>query len=93
MRKEVENLEDAVKAAKAGADIIMLDNMGVTDIGSVLTALNDKNLKDKVLIEISGGINPENIAKYANTGVDIISSGYITHSAGVLDMSLEISGF
>lgn len=90
---EVENLEDAVKAAKAGADIIMLDNMGVTDIGSVLTALNDKNLKDKVLIEISGGINPENIAKYANTGVDIISSGYITHSAGVLDMSLEISGF
>ena len=90
---EVENLKDALEAAEAGADIIMLDNMSVEDIESVLKTLNDKNLKDKVLIEISGGINLDNIAEYANTGIDIISSGYITHSAGVLDMSLEISGF
>jgi nicotinate-nucleotide pyrophosphorylase (carboxylating) len=90
---EVENVKDALEAAEAGADIIMLDNMSVKDIGKVLKTLNDKNLKDKVLIEISGGINPDNIAEYANTGVDIISSGYITHSAGVLDMSLEIIDF
>lgn len=87
---EVENLQNAVNAAEAGADIIMLDNMQVEDIEPVLNALKDKNLRDNVLIEVSGGINPENISKYAKTGVDVISSGYITHSAGVLDMSLEI---
>jgi len=87
---EVENQEDAINAAEAGADIILLDNMQVEDVESVLRALKNKNLRDKILIEISGGINPDNIAEYAKTGADIISSGYITHSSGVLDMSLEI---
>jgi nicotinate-nucleotide pyrophosphorylase (carboxylating) len=90
---EVENLDDAITAAESGVDIIMLDNMQVDDIESVLKALDDKNLRDKILIEISGGINPDNIAEYAKTGADVISSGYITHSAGVLDMSLEIGNF
>lgn len=87
---EVENLEDALTAAEVGADIIMLDNMQIDEIESVLEALKEKDLRDKVLIEISGGVNPDNIAEYAKTGADIISSGYITHSAGVLDLSLEI---
>ena len=87
---EVENQEDAINAAEAGADIILLDNMQVEDVESVLRALKNKNLRDKILIEISGGINPDNIAEYAKTGADIISSGYITHSSGVLDMGLEI---
>lgn len=87
---EVENLEDALKAANAGADIIMLDNMDTNQIIKVLNTLNKEKIRDEVLIEVSGGINPENISEYAKTGVDIISSGYITHSAGVLDMSLEI---
>ncbi|HEY0196004.1 MAG TPA: carboxylating nicotinate-nucleotide diphosphorylase [Methanobacterium sp.] len=87
---EVENLEDALTAAEVGVDIIMLDNMQIDKIESVLEALKEKDLRDKVLIEISGGVNPDNIAEYAKTGADIISSGYITHSAGVLDLSLEI---
>ncbi|MCE5213619.1 MAG: carboxylating nicotinate-nucleotide diphosphorylase [Methanobacterium sp.] len=87
---EVENLEDALTAANAGADIIMLDNMDPNQIKKVLNLLNMEKVRDKVLIEVSGGINPDNISEYAETGVDIISSGYITHSAGVLDMSLEI---
>ncbi len=87
---EVENLQDAISAAEAGADIIMLDNMPVDEIERVLGALIEKGLRDKVLIEISGGINPDNIAEYAGTGADIVSSGYLTHSAGVLDLSLEI---
>jgi len=87
---EVENLEDVLTAANAGADIIMLDNMGIDDIKLVLESMEVENLRRKVLIEVSGGITPDNIAEYAETGVDIISSGYITHSAGVLDMSLEI---
>lgn len=87
---EVENLEDALTAAEAGADIVMLDNMQINVIESVIKVFKEKNIRDKLLIEISGGINPDNIAEYAKTGVDIISSGYITHSAGVLDMSLKI---
>ena len=87
---EVENQEDAINAAEAGADIILLDNMQVEDVESVLKALKDINLRDKIIIEISGGIDLDNIVEYAKTGVDVISSGYITHSAGVLDMSLEI---
>ena len=87
---EVENLQDAISAAEEGADIIMLDNMSVDQIERVLEVLIEKGLRDKVLIEISGGIDPNNIAEYAGTGADIISSGYLTHSAGVLDLSLEI---
>lgn len=87
---EVENLEDALIAANAGVEIIMLDNMNTDEIKHVLKALEERKIRDKVIIEVSGGINPENITEYAETGVDVISSGYITHSAGILDMSLEI---
>ncbi len=87
---EVESLEDAIQAAEARADIIMLDNMQVDEIEKVLNSLKERDLRDNVLIEISGGVTPDNIAEYAKTGVDIISSGYLTHSVVVLDMSLEI---
>lgn len=87
---EVEDEKGAVDAAKAGADIIMLDNMSPYEIEIVLSSLESKNLRDKVLIEVSGGITPENIVEYAKTSADIISTGYITHSAKSLDLSLEI---
>ncbi len=87
---EVEDEKGAVDAAKAGADIIMLDNMSPDEIEIVLSSLESKNLRDKVLIEVSGGITPENIVEYAKTSADIISTGYITHSAKSLDLSLEI---
>lgn len=88
---EVENLEDALKAAEAGADIIMLDNMQIEDIKLILKALKKENIRDRVIIEVSGGMNLDNVVEYAETGVDVISSGYITHSAAALDMSLEIT--
>lgn len=87
---EVENLEDALKAAEAGADIIMLDNMDVNEIKKVLKSLKSRNLRDKVIVEVSGGINQDNVVKYAETNVDVISSGYIVHSAESLDLSLDI---
>jgi nicotinate-nucleotide pyrophosphorylase (carboxylating) len=87
---EVESSTDALEAANNGADIILLDNMNPDEVQNVITALENENLRDNILIEVSGGINPENILAYANTGVDIISAGYITHSAKSLDMSLEI---
>lgn len=88
---EVETLEDAIDAAKNGADIILLDNMSPDEIKEVLLSLESINLRNNVLIEASGGINPENIVDYAKTSVNIISTGYITHSAKALDLSLEIT--
>ena len=87
---EVETLEEALMAANAGADIVMLDNMDPEDVKTVLEALDVENLRDNVIIEVSGGINSDNILQFAKTGVDVISTGYITHSARSLDLSLEL---
>ncbi len=87
---EVENLEDALKAVKLGADVIMLDNMSIEEIKNVLNALTEEGLREKVLIEVSGGINEENILEYAKLDVDIISLGALTHSVKNFDVSLEI---
>ncbi|CDG65431.1 MAG: hypothetical protein PWQ15_374 [Methanobacterium sp.] len=87
---EVETLEEALQAARAGADIIMLDNMSPERIKEVLNALKEEKLRDKVIIEVSGGINESNIMQFANMEVDVISTGYITHSARSLDLSLDL---
>jgi nicotinate-nucleotide pyrophosphorylase (carboxylating) len=87
---EVETLEDALKAAKAGADVIMLDNMTPEQIEDVLEALKHERLREKVKIEVSGGITPENIEEYAGLDIDVISLGALTHSVKNFDVSLEI---
>jgi len=87
---EVENMRDALEASLAGADIIMLDNMGPEEVRNVIKAIENQNLRDNVLIEVSGGIGPHNIEDYAGLGVDIVSTGYLTHSVTALDLSLEI---
>jgi nicotinate-nucleotide pyrophosphorylase (carboxylating) len=88
---EVESLEDARDAINAGADIIMLDNLDADEVNSIISILKDEGLRDKVLIEVSGGINLDNIKEYARSDVDIISIGSITHSVKAIDLSLEIS--
>jgi nicotinate-nucleotide pyrophosphorylase (carboxylating) len=87
---EVESPEDCLVAAQAGADIIMLDNMNPLKIKESLDLLKKNNLRDKVIIEVSGGINEENIIDYAKTNIDIISLGKITHSVKALNLKLEI---
>src|SRR5437660_1888537 len=87
---EVTTAHQAVVAAQAGADIILLDNMTPKEVESSMTLLISKGLRDRVLVEVSGGIRKENLAKYSKTGVDVISVGAITHSAPAVDMSLEI---
>lgn len=87
---EVENITDAILAAKHGATIIMLDNFTPAQIKKTIKVLEDKNLRNKVMLEASGGINSKNISKYAQTKVDIISVGSITNSVKGIDMSLEI---
>ncbi len=87
---EVENEDDAVRASMFGADIVMLDNMSPEEISSVLTTLQERRLREEVIIEVSGGITPDNILDYAKLNVDVISSGFITNSVKTIDLSLNI---
>lgn len=87
---EVENTDETLQAARAGADIIMLDNMAPEEVINVLAVLEKERLRSNVIIEVSGGINSDNIVDFAKTGVDVISTGYMTHSARSLDLSLEL---
>ena len=87
---EVETLEDAIDCVKNGADIVMLDNMDTDEVKEVLEELNELDIRQNSLIEVSGGITEENISGYADLGVDIISIGALTHSSRSLNFSLKI---
>ena len=82
---EVENLSQLQEALKVQVDIIMLDNM---DLETMKEAV--KMVKGKTLIEASGGITLEKVRKIAQTGVDLISIGALTHSVKALDVNMEI---
>ena len=88
---EVENLQDAIIAAREGAEIILLDNMSPPKIRKIIAELKRLGLRDKVRIEASGGINQSNVAQYARSGADMISIGRLTSSVAGLDLSLEVS--
>ena len=81
---EVENLEMLDEALEAGADIIMLDNMSVEDMKEAV-----RRAKGKAETECSGNVTRENIERLIDIGVDYISSGALTHSAPILDLSLK----
>ena len=87
---EVENQEYALLAASAGANIIMLDNFNPKEIISTVNMLKKANLRKKVRLEASGGINERNIKRFAKTGIDMISVGEITNSVTGIDFSLEV---
>jgi nicotinate-nucleotide pyrophosphorylase (carboxylating) len=87
---EVTSVADALKVAKAGADIVMLDNFSPKKIKETIEALKKLGLSEKILTEASGGITEQNLEKYAQTQVNIISLGELTHSTKALDISLEI---
>ena len=82
---EVDNLADLGEAIEAGADIVMLDNMPATDMKEAV-----KKAGGRVVIEASGGVTLENVREIAETGVDLISVGALTHSAAAADISLKI---
>jgi len=95
---EVTSPEEAVRAARKFKDlrlkkpcVVMLDNMSPVEIVEAIETLRKGDLYDHVLLEASGEITPENIREYARTGIDVVSLGYLTHSARVLDMSLEMT--
>ena len=86
---EVTNTSDALKAAKAGADIIMLDNFSPKKAKEASEMLKKANFGG-IILEVSGGITSETLLEYASSKVDIISLGELTHSVKALDISLEI---
>lgn len=81
---ETETLEQVKEALEAGADIIMLDNMSKEDMKAAVKLINGR-----ALTECSGNVTRENIANIIDTGVDFVSSGALTHSAPILDLSLK----
>ena len=81
---EVENLEQVKEAVEAGADIIMLDNMSVENMKKAIEIIDGR-----AETECSGNVTKENIEKLTALGVDYISSGALTHSAPILDLSLK----
>lgn len=81
---EVETLDMVREAVAAGADIIMLDNMDHETLKEAMAIIDGK-----AEVEVSGNVTKENIARLTDLGVDIISSGALTHSAPILDISLK----
>ncbi len=82
---EAQSLAQVREALDAGADVIMLDNMPVPQMAKAVRMVNGK-----VLLEASGGINLKTVRAVAETGVDLISAGALTHSAPALDISLDL---
>jgi nicotinate-nucleotide pyrophosphorylase (carboxylating) len=83
---EVETHEQFEEALAAGVDIVLLDNMTLAEVMAAVEVT-----AGRTVLEASGGITADNVADYARTGVDVISLGFLTHSAPALDVALEIS--
>ena len=81
---EVESFDMVKEAVEAGADIIMLDNMNHEELKNAITFIDGR-----AEVEVSGNVTRENIAKLTDLGVDYISSGALTHSAPIMDISLK----
>lgn len=81
---ETENLDMVREALEAGADIIMLDNMSHEEMAQAMALIDGR-----AEVEVSGNVTRENIARLTDLGVDYISSGALTHSAPILDLSLK----
>jgi nicotinate-nucleotide pyrophosphorylase (carboxylating) len=87
---EVETAGDAIVAARAGADILLFDNMTPDTVRKTIRDLEQAGLRNRVTIELSGGITAETIREYARTGADVISLGALTHTVRNFSVTLEI---
>jgi nicotinate-nucleotide pyrophosphorylase (carboxylating) len=89
LQVEADEPAQAWAAAHAGADGVLLDNFSPAEARALYREL--KARFPRLLIEVSGGITPENVAEYADAA-DRISLGYLTHSARAVDFGLDVSG-
>ena len=83
---EVENLEGLEEAIRAGADIVLLDNFSIETLRAAVQVAGGR-----VILEASGGVTLESVRSIAQTGVDFVSSGALTHSARAIDLTMEFS--
>ncbi|MFW9831597.1 MAG: carboxylating nicotinate-nucleotide diphosphorylase [Candidatus Thorarchaeota archaeon] len=88
---EVTTPKMALEAAKAGVDALLLDNLSPKEVSATIKKIQQMNLQSPPIIEVSGNITPDNITQYAQTGVDVISIGWITHSVPSLNLSIDIT--
>lgn len=87
---EVTDLQSAIEAINFGADVIMLDNFSPQEVENANRVLKELGLRQKCLLEISGGISLANVSQFAKSNPDIISVGSLTHSVKSVDFSLEV---
>ena len=87
---EAKNSNEVIEAITAGADIVMLDNFSPEEAAKIIKEISRMGIREKVKLEISGGITMQNIRDYAKEQPDIISVGFLTHSPKAVDFSLEI---
>ena len=85
MEIEVESVDEAIEAIDAGADAVLLDNMTPDDMRRVASITGGR-----ALLEASGGVTLDTVRAVAETGVDLISVGALTHSVRALDISLDL---
>jgi nicotinate-nucleotide pyrophosphorylase (carboxylating) len=83
---ETESRQQVLEAIEAGADVIMLDNRSPQEVRELVDII-----PKSILVEVSGGINPANIASYRGCGANIISVGWVTHSVKALDISFNLT--
>ena len=87
---EVRTVRDALRAARAGADVLLVDNAGPAGARRIVRALNAAGLRRGRRLELSGGITPGRVARYRSVGADVVSVGALTHSAPALPFHLTI---
>ena len=88
---EVRTLKDAIGAINAGATIVMLDNFSPREVTEAIKEITKRGFRNRITLEVSGGITLQNVRYYAKAKPDIISIGHLTHSPKAIDFSLEIT--
>jgi nicotinate-nucleotide pyrophosphorylase (carboxylating) len=83
---ETETKEQVLEAVKVGADVIMLDNRSPQEVQDLVSLI-----PNEIIVEVSGGITPQNIAGYSGCGAHVISLGWLTHSVKALDISFNLT--
>ncbi len=87
---EVHDVEEALEAVEAGADAILIDNQPPEAVMEIVEALEKRGLRDRVIVEVSGGIDENNIVEYARLPIDVISVGRLTMPPLRVDMSMRV---
>lgn len=87
---EVRSIDELISVVQAGVDVVMLDNFSADNAKAAMSKLSDLGLRNRVLVEVSGGINESNFRNFAELEPDFISVGSITHSTKAADFSMTI---